>query len=478
MASVKKNFAYNIVYQIFTLLMPLITAPYLARVIGASGLGIYTYTFTIAEYFVLFCMLGVNNYGNRTIASATKEKKDEIFINIYMVQLTISIIVIAIYIIYASYFNQAYRYYSFLQLIYVISGGLDINWYFFGTEQFKITTIRNVMIKCLTLMLIIIFVKDVADTWIYIIIMATSYLLSQLIMWRVALGQIKFVKPNLQEMKNNIKPMLILFIPVIAVSLYKMMDKIMLGSFIGVEEVGYYDNAAKIVTVPSMVITALGTAMLPRMAKLNAKGEQDKILTYISSSMEFVGCMASAMCFGLIAVADELIPIYYGSGFLQCVPILKALCITLIFTSWANVIRTQYLIPMQHDKAYIVSVFVGAVSNLILNILFIKSMGAIGAVIATIIAEASVALIQTLYILKKLPIKQYLRRYIVYLIPGIIMCVIVKYIGSIGITSIVHLILCIVIGATIYLLMCIGYWYISKNEVLIIFQNNICKKKR
>lgn len=463
MSSVKRNFTYNVIYQILLLIMPLITAPYISRVIGAEGQGIFSYTYSIAQYFVLFAMLGLSNYGNRTIAKnrENKENLSKEFCSIYALQTLTALIVIFAYIIYAILGTEQYKIYTIIQLIYVISAIFDISWFFFGIEKFKITVTRNAIIKILSVCSIFIFVKEEDDLWKYCTIMVTAILISQLSLWPFLKKEIYFIKPKWKDIKKHIKPNITLFIPVIAVSIYKIMDKIMLGIMSSMKNVGYFENAEKIINVPLSFITALGTVMLPRISNLVAKGEKDQVSKYINKSMEFVIFLSIPLALGLIAVGSTFAPIFFGNEFIITGYIIQYLAITIIFISWANVIRTQYLIPNEMDKPYIRSVFLGAIINLIINILLIPKMGAIGAAIGTIFAEFSVMFYQTYYVRKKISIKVYLKYLTRFLIKGLIMFIIVKMLEICIDNKYILLISQVFLGAIIYLLLNYKYIYIN-----------------
>jgi len=465
MPSLKRNFIYNLVYQLFTMLMPLITAPYLARVLGVKGLGMYSYTFTVAEYFVYFAMLGVANYGNRTIAATKKENKSRCFVEIYAVQLTVSVAVFALYLFFAFNLNSKYRLLTCLQSLYVLSAAFDVTWYFFAEEKFKITTIRNVIVKLLALVLIFTLVKKADDVWIYTLIMALSYLVSQLIMWMFIFREIHFTKPAVAKMGHHLISMLVLFIPVIAITLYKMMDKILLESLGSITDVGYYESVGKIVRVPALVIAAIGTSMLPRMSKMYAVGEKDAMKKYFGISTEFAAFLTFGMVAGLMAVSSVFIPIYYGKGFECSIGLLQLLSLTLIFTSWASAIRNQYLMPMKHDKEYITSVFVGAILNLVLNIVMIPQYGAMGSVVATIIAEASVAVVQSYAVRKELDMFRYGRQYIMYVIPAMLMLSILNALNMYIGTGVVSLFVLILAGTCIYTPLSLVLMKYSKSDM-------------
>lgn len=456
----KKNFIYNIIYQILILILPLITVPYVSRILGADGIGIYSYTYSIVYYFMIIAMLGLNNYGNRSIAKVRdqKEKLSREFWSIYVFQLIMSIIMVILYLIYLWIFNKEYKLASYIQTIYIISAMFDINWFFFGIEKFKITITRNTIIKVLTLILIFIFVKNKGDVWIYTLILAGSTLFSNVILFSCLHKYIDFVKVNITDVMRHLKPNLILFLPVIAVSIYKIMDKIMLGFLSNISEVGLYENAEKIMQVPVAIISALGTVMLPRVSNMISNQKESEVKQLISRTMPFIMFITFPMILGLICISKDFSLIFFGEGFEKTGIIIKYLSITILFLSWGNVIRTQYLIPKEKDKEYIISAFIGAIINFIINCIFIPTYGAIGACIGTILAEFFVMFYQSWVIRKELPLKSYIVNSIGFLIKASIMFIIITFIGEyVKINTLYKMILQISVGVIIYVVLNIKY---------------------
>lgn len=453
---VKKNIIYNITYQILILLLPLVTTPYISRVIGAEGIGIYSYNYSIVNYFMLFALLGLNNYGNRSIAAVRddKVKLSETFFNIYGLQVLTSGVMVFLYLGYIVFFLSAYRLIAYIQLIFIISTMLDINWFFFGLEQFKLTVIRNTLVRFLTVIAIFIFVKKPTDLWIYTVIMSVGTLISQLMVWPFVKKYIMWVRPNIKGILTHLKPNLTLFVPVLAISIYKIMDKIMLGSLTTTLQVGYYENSEKLINIPLSIITALGTVMLPRMTNLVANNKSDAFKTYINISLKFVMFIAIGAMVGLTAISSNFIPLFLGDEFVECISIVSLLSVTILFISWANVIRTQYLIPRQRDKIYIISTLLGAGVNAIANLIFIPSYGAVGAAIGTIFAEASVAIYQTFKVRKELDIKKYFVNSCKYIIPAICMYLCIKLLRDCTENIAITLIVQVILGGLVYLVLC------------------------
>lgn len=438
MKSENKNFIYNVVYQLLIYIFPLVTIPYVSRVLGVDNIGIYSYTYSIVYVFMLIALLGINNYGCRSIAQC-RDNKDELsrqFISIYSFQLISSSISILAYIIFIATSDTKYTLISALQLIYLISVLFDINWFYFGLEKFKVTITRNLIVKVLSVICIFLFVKRRSDLWVYTLIMASAMLLSQLYLFTILHRFVFFVKVKVSDIFSNAKEIFVLFIPVIAFAVYRVMDKTMIGYFSSVTELGYYENAERIINIPISIIVALGTVMLPRMSYL-IKTDSESANNTINSSMKLALILASIMAIGAFAISEDISLLLFGPEFYKSGNIIKALAFTIIASAWANVIRTQYLIPRGKDNVYVASTIFGAIINLISNFIFIPIWGAYGACIGTLFAEFSVAIYQTIAVKKELPISKYLS----FLSNGILTSIVIMAIVSIICFSIDNIII-------------------------------------
>lgn len=468
MISLKKNFVYSILYQMLSMILPLITSPYISRVLGPENVGIYSYTYSIANYFVLIAMLGFKNYGIRCVAKVrdNKEKLSREFWSIWGLQLITSSIMFVIYLIYLIVFHPKYWNIAVLQGIYVFSAMSDISWFFFGLEKFKITTIRNTIIRLIGVIAIFIFVRNSGDLPIYVFILSINILLTQLVLWPFLRGEIVLYKPSIKEVCKHFKPCAILFLPVIAVSLYLIMDKIMLGSMSTMRESGFYENTEKIVNIPFGVITALGSVMLPRMTNVIANKQYGRSGKYIEVSMNFVMFLSSAMAFGIAGIATVFSPVFFGKEFTDCGILIRAITPIIVFKAWANVIRTQYLLPNEKDKDFIMSLFAGAIVNLIINSLLIPKLGAMGAVLGTVAAEGTVCIYQTVVVRKELNFRKYFRDSVTYLLIGGIMYVLVDQIGAKMKESLLTLVTQIGVGACVFICLCVIYIIIDKQNCI------------
>ena len=467
-SSIKKNFFYQMIYQVLIIILPFITSPYIARVIGANGLGTYSYSYSIAYYFVLFSMLGLANYGNRAIAQCRdeQEKMNSVFFFFLTLHVLFSGICCLIYVLYII-FVASEKLYAWIQFFYVLSGLFDISWFYFGIEKFKLTVTRNVTIKIINVICVFAFVRDANDLWKYCLIMALGMLISQVALWLPLKKYVRICKPTWENMVPHISPLFILFIPAIAVSLYKYMDKIMIGALSSKAELGLYENAEKVVNIPLTIITSFGTVMLPKMSNLVSTKNIKETGRYIALSMRYVMCLAFALAFGLAGVGTVFAPVFWGQEFNKSGILIMGLSLTIPFMSFANVIRTQYLIPTEKDREYLSSVVCGAIINLVINRMLIPTMGSMGAMIGTIAAEILVCIIQSWAVRKELPLLKYISDFKAFIVFSIIMFVGVYFVGQklgIGISV---LLAQIVIGAFIYGILCICYFYFTNDQIIL-----------
>lgn len=466
--NVKKNILYQCAYEILVILTPLITAPIVSRALGPECSGIYSYTYSVAGYFVLFCMLGIKNHGSRIIAekSDNPTELNRIFSNLLVLHVIISAVILFIYLLYVLLVSsENYRFFALLQGLYVLSALFDISWFYIGIEQFKLTVTRNIVIKLLTIVLIVLLVKCSQDLWKYIVIMAGGILISQMWLWVYLKKYVQFVKPSRDAILQNIKPLMILFIPVIAVSLYKMMDKIMIGWF-SKTELGYYEYAEKIIAVPMSVIEAIGVVMLPRITKMIASGGVKESKKVIQLSMKYNMILAMAMAFGIAAISEEFAPVFFGEEYVPCASLMIGLSATIPFLSFANVLRKQFMIPMKMDRLYIIAVFSGAIVNLVCNILLIPQYYSQGAMVGTILAEVVVCVMHIFSCRNNLPIKTYIKNIFPFLGAGFAMFVLVRVVANCLTTSVLGLMAEVIVGCMVYVIMALFILIIQKDETL------------
>lgn len=467
-----KDLLYSILYQILLIALPLITTPYVSRTLGENSLGIYSYNYTIAAYFVLFCILGLTNYGSREIARNRTNKKDlnYTFSSIYYIQIILSIIINLFYIIYLFIFSEN-KIAGAIEFIYVFSAFFDLSWLLSGLEEFKYISIRSSLVKIFSVICIFLFVKQPNDIYIYMIILSSSILITNFLNVPLILKEkIKLVKCKMKDVFYHLKPLLILFIPIVSISFYKYFNIILLRNFHGYSETGFFSSANQLLLVPYAFTMALGNVMLPKTIRAYKEKNERKVFLFFNKSMKFVIIASVSMGFGIISVADAFVPIFYGDGFEKCIPLISILLISPLFLSIANVIRTQYLIPNNKDKEYVISIICGAAFNLSFGIVLIYKLNSIGAAIASLATEIVVCLIQIYLIRKQKFIIKSILFSIPYIIFGIIMLLVVISI-NINFSNLVNLLIKVTIGIIVYIAMFALYEVIKRRVFKVRYEN-------
>lgn len=479
--SLKKNFAFNSAYQLLQVITPLVTTPYLARVLGPEQSGVFSYTQSITNYFVLFATLGISTYGVRAIAQCgdDRARRSKVFWGAYVSQLISGAAATLAYIVYAIFIHEGGVLITLLWSLWLVFAVVDVSWLLFGCEEFKIPTVRSTVTKLLSLVFIFMFVKTREDLWLYVLAISGSFLLNGIIVWPFVKRYVDFVRPTVREVKAHLKGNLGLFVPVIAVSVYTTLDKIMLGVLSTEEQVAFFSYSERISRLPLSVLQALGVVMMPRMSYLLMDGQRNKALELLKSSIWIMLAASMALAFGISAVAPEFVPVFLGGGYEPCVGIMTFLVVIIPVISMTNVIGKQYLLPLSRDGEYTLSLIVGAALNVAVNVLLIPRLGAAGAAIGTIVAEVGILIVQVICVRGELPLLTYWRDSIPYVAMGALMFIAIRTLSPVMHTyvqsGVVGLGLEVVIGAVIFSICFFIYGFATKNSS---FEQIFCRLSR
>lgn len=477
--NIAKNYVFNLAYQILAILIPLITTPYLSRVLGAENIGIYSYTLSITTYFILFGSLGVSLYGQREIAYFQDDikKRSKSFYEISIMKcITMFISLFIFYIVFC--LKGEYHIYYKILILEIVANMIDISWYFQGLEEFKKTVTRNIIVKLISVVSIFLFVKGKSDLVLYFIIYTLSTFLGNFSLWLYLPKYVKKIKFKDLNIKKHIKPTIMLFIPQIATQIYTVLDKTMIGTIIADKsEVGFYEQAQKIIKMLMALATSLGTVMMPRIAATYAKGEIKKVREYMNKSFAFITMLAFPLMLGIISVAYHFVPVFYGEGYDKVSVLLCVISPIIVLIGLSNVTGTQYLLPTKQQNKYTISVIVGAVVNFFFNLILIKSLASIGASIATVIAEFAVTLTQFILIRKEIKILDVIKITYKYVIASIIMFICSLIIGHLISNNILSIFAQVGISGITYFVMLI----ILKDKMIFegieIIKNKLLKRK-
>ena len=417
-ASLSRNYIYNLFYQALALAVPLVTTPYITRVLGPAGLGDYAYTSAMVSYFGIAAALGTVTYAQREIAVCqnSEQGRSRIFFEILFLRLFMVGVVGAAYAVFLL-FTTEYRILYLIQICTVVSWGFDISWFFQGMEDFRVTVVRNSAVKLMGLILIFLLVKKKEDLWIYTLILCGSALLGNMTMWPFLKGYIK--KQPLRELRplRHLRGSLVLFVSVVSVQIYTVLDQTMLGSMVNTTQVGYYSQAVKIINIGSSVLASLNTVFMPRIAALWAEKKKEKAGEYFRKIVYFGWLLNLPMMLGLTAVARYLVPVFLGEDFLPCISILRILSLIFVTQGMGQIAGTL-LVAMKRQKEYTIAVTAGAVINLCCNSFLIPVWGADGAATASIAAEVCVEILMFHYISSDFEVRVLGEGFLNYLLPA------------------------------------------------------------
>lgn len=451
---VVKNYLYNASYQLLAIILPLITAPYVSRTLKPSGVGIYSYTNSLIQWFTILSILGIDLYGQKQIASVRDNKK-KLSITFWEIQIvktvftTISFILLYLFILIYGKYSK----YLWLQSLNIVATLLDISWLYMGLENFKITVIRNTIVKIASLILIFTFVKNSSDVGLYIFITGLAVAVGNFTLWpylKDIIQKVNFKK--LHPFKHFI-PTLAYFIPQNATQIYLIINKNMLGFMDTTTASGFYNNADNLTRMVLVSVTSVGTVMMPHIANEFSKGNLNNIKKYTYTSFEFVSALSFAMAFGIAGIAQKGAVLFYGNGYGPVGTAMMIESIIILFLGWSNTLGTQYLIPTNRVHKYTQSVMIGAGINIILNIPLINFFGLDGAMFATVISQFIIILYQFNLVKNELNFHMMFRDNHKYLFSGLLMFIVVYYMNNKMSGNFISLVIQIIIGAIIYIIM-------------------------
>lgn len=446
-----RNYLYNVGYQLLAIIVPLITSAYVSRVLRPNGVGANAFTNSIIQYFILIASMGIGYYGNRQIAYVREnhQKMAETFWEIQIIKIVMTLIAFIAFEIFMIFYLRQPEY-MWAQSINLVAVAFDISWFYEGIEDFKVTVLKNSFVKIISMLAIFIFIKSKNDVTLYIIVLAISTLLGNLTLWPNIRRDLPKVNFKLLNPWPHFLPMIELFIPQIAIQVYVQLNRTMLGVMVNEAAAGFYQYSDNIVKMILAMITATGTVMLPHVANAFSKGNISRVNEMLYKSFDFVSSLAYPMMFGLAAVSLTLASKYYGPGYTPVGHAMFIESIVILMIGWSNVLGVQYLLPIHKQKEFTISVTLGAVVNVILNIPLIKLWGLNGAMVATSIAELSVTLYQLLIIKHLLSLKILFHGSWKYFISSIIMFIVVFWMNRNLKDSWLMMMIEIVVGIIIY----------------------------
>ncbi len=404
--SVKFNFIMNFILTLSNFIFPLITFPYVSRILQASGLGKVGFATSIIVYFSMIAMMGIPTYGIKACAKIrddsyklTKTVYELLILNTIFLAFALTLLLLSVIFIDKLYIDkELYIILAFSMLFNV----LGIEWLYKALEQYSYITIRSIFFKIASLILLFIFVKESNDILPYAMLTVLAsvgagilnfYNLRKIItLYKITFKQLEITK--------HIKPSFTFFLLTISITIYVNLDSVMLGFMTSDDNVGYYSAAVKIKQILVTLVTSLGAVMLPRLAFYYEQKRFDEFKDLVKNALGFILIVSLPLTIYFTLYAKDAILLLSGESFLASVEPMQIIMPTVFFIALSNLMGWQILVPMDREKQIVFSTIIGAVIGGIINFFAIPHLGVNGAAIANLCAECAVVIVQVVLLRK------------------------------------------------------------------------------
>lgn len=476
MVTLKKNIFYSTILTTANYIFPLLTYPYVSRVLGVDKIGICNFVDSIINYFVLFSMLGVGIVGIREIAKNKNDKEclnktfnSLFFLNTLSTTIMLVLLIIAINIVPKLNEHKELMYIGAFKLVF---NYLLIEWLYKGLEDFKFITNRTVIIRCLYVISVFIFIHDVNDYKLYYLLMALMVVLNSIVN---ILYSRKFVKYSLSNIyiKPYIRPFIILGLYMLLTSMYTSFNVAYLGFVAGETEVGYYTTATKLYGIILSVFTAFTGVMLPRMSALIAEHNIDEFKNLLKKSVNLLFGFSIPLISFTMIFAKPIILLLSGKGYDGAITPMQIVMPLILIIGYEQILVIQTLMPLKYDKAILINSIVGACIGILLNILLVSKYQSVGSAFVWFISELSVLFTAQYFVWKKIKIKFPFKYFFKNIIDNIPLLALMLLIYLMDQNSIINMF----IGCAIMLIYSIVVQYfILKNSIFINLINKVIRR--
>lgn len=411
--SIKFNFIMNFILTVSNFLFPLITFPYVSRVLLPEGTGKVAFALSIVSYFTIFASFGVATYGIRAIAQVRDDKErlsktmhELLFINI--ISMTIVYVALAIAILVVPKFAMEKELFGVTSL-FILFTIVGVEWLYKGLEKYQYITIRTIIFKIASLFLVFLFVKEKSDYIIFAFISIFAIVGSGVLNLINSRKLINYTLYSEYEFKKHLKPMFVLFLTSMAIAIYTSLDEGLLGLLSLPEQVGYYNAAVRVKGILFTLITSLGVVLLPRLSYYVENHMETEFHEALAKSTNFIIVIAASVVIFFTLFAKETILILAGENYVASIIPLQIVVWALILSAITNILGIQILLPLKKDKQLLFSVLCAATVDVIANFLLVPKLAAVGTALSVIAAELSVLIVQIII----------LRQYIKILFSGL-----------------------------------------------------------
>lgn len=460
------NYLYNLSYEVLSLVLPIFSVPYVSRVLGAYELGKYYYVTAVVTYFGIFAVLGTVDYGQREIAKRQDNilERSKKFWNILVFRLFFISLAFILYIPIVFLSPEKYRLLYIINIISFMGWACDISWYFQGMENYKVTALKNGLVKIVATLSIFIFIRNRNDVWLYTFIYVFAGLLGNLTMVPYLRKSIVFIQVNIKHALKQFSSIIGLFLPVVAIQLYNSLDKIILGQFSTSQQVSYFSQVQIIINFCVIFVAAYGGVMTPHISYLYQKNERIMIEEYIQSAIRYVYMLAIPMVVGCLCIGDIFVPAFFGPKYKAAIPTLYILACLIVVMGMGQ-LQGQFLIAINRQKYFSLATVSALVINFIIAVVLIVffNIGAAGTSFATVISEIVATCIEAFYLKDLSGFRSYFSFFIRYLAFSMSIMIPIFLIRVLFDNHLIIIILSLILGSICY---GITLW-VSRDEMFL-----------
>lgn len=421
MPSLKKNVLYSSILTAANYIFPLITYPYVSRVLGVDSIGLCNFVDGIINYFLLFATMGIGIIGIREISSSKSDhsKLNKTFSSLFLLN-TISTSIVLAFLI-ASIFVvpqlNEHKDLMFIGVLKLVFNYLLIEWFYKGLEDFKYITNRTIVVKCLYVVAVFLFVRNKDDYAVYYFIMTMMIVVNAIIN---ILHSRKLARLDVREVsfRPYIKSFFILGIYGMLGSMYTSFNVAFLGFTAGDTEVGYYTTATKLYSILLSLFTAFTGVMMPRMSSLLSENKIEEFKHLFNSSVQILVGITIPLIFFSEVFAPEIINLVSGKGYEGAIIPMRIILPLMLIIGYEQILIIQTLMPMKKDKAVFINASFGAVIGITANLVLVPQFKAIGSSIVWLISEIVVMVSAQFFVVKyvrlQFPFKMIVQTMILY----------------------------------------------------------------
>lgn len=474
--SMLKNSFFNVLKNVLTLLFPILTFSYASRILMPEGMGQIDFSKSLMSILIMISMLGMRHYGTRECARVrnNKEQLSKTFKELLLINFVTTLIAYLVLLFIFLFFEKAQEY-KLIVMIYsllIMLNTIGVEWLYTALEDFKYIALRTCGVQVVSLILMLIFVRDEDDVWIYAVIQVLSSGGSYIFGFFHSRKFVDYKQKCKLEIKKHIKPMMLLFMTGAFIEIYVSLDSVMLGSMTSDRYVGYYSSAYKVSSALCSIILAILQVMVPRISYYAEHGLIDELKSTMKKAFSFTLMLDIPISIGAFMLSDYLVIILSGTDFIAATSASKVLALRMLVGPINFLLIYNLFVPIKKDIYAVIVTSAAAITDIVVNLLLIPKMNHTGAAVSTVAAEVVIFIIGMILSRKLIDFSEPFKKIWQYIIAAVPIVPICYFLSLIDINDIVYVLLSVAISAAVYFTILLA----MKNELIFEFWSIVKRK--